>query len=79
VVASRRGRTRETETEGGGVEVNDDGLEEENGSGVLWVGDEEAARSEAGVEAAVCYKAGDEAVACSEVEIKDGRRRRRVG
>jgi hypothetical protein len=54
-VASRRGRTRETETEEGGVKVDDDGsevdvdmLEEEDGGGVLWVGDEATARSEVG-------------------------------
>jgi hypothetical protein len=33
-----------------------------------------AARSEAGVEAAVCYEAGDKAVACSRAGIEDDRR-----
>jgi hypothetical protein len=35
VAASRRGCTRETETEGGRVEVNDNGLEEGDGGGML--------------------------------------------
>jgi hypothetical protein len=57
VAASRRGRTRETKNEGGGVEVGDDdrevdvdGLEEEDDSGVCRVTDEVAAHSEARVE-----------------------------
>jgi hypothetical protein len=36
-----------------------------------------AARSEAGVEAAACFGAGDEAAAFSGARIKDGRWRRR--
>jgi hypothetical protein len=75
VAASRRGRTREIETEGGGVEVYDDELDEEGGGGMLQVGDEAAAHSEAGVEVAVCSEAGDEAVAYFRARIKGGRRR----
>jgi hypothetical protein len=70
VAASRRGRTRKTETERCGVavvndgsEVDDDELEEEEGGDVLWVGDKAVARSEA----------GDEEVACSRAGIEDGK------
>jgi hypothetical protein len=87
VAASRRGCTREIETEGGRVEVNDDGgkvdddeLEEEDGGGMLQVGEEVAAcsgaeieavvYSEAGHEAAACSEAGDMVVACSKVGVK---------
>jgi hypothetical protein len=77
VMASRRGHTRETETEGGGVniddnggEIDDNGLEEEDGGGMLRVGDEAAARSEAGVEATACSKAGDEVEASFGTEIE---------
>jgi hypothetical protein len=38
-----------------------------------------AARSEATVELVVCSGAGDEAAACSRVEIEDGRWRRHGG
>jgi hypothetical protein len=72
VAASRRGRTRESATNGGGVEVvddsgevDDDELEEQDGDGLLLVGDEAAVRSKAGVKVAVCSEAGDEAAACS--------------
>jgi hypothetical protein len=82
-VASRRGRTRETETMGGGVEVNDDGsevnddgLEEEDTNSVLRVRDEAMARFEARVKVAVCSKAGDEAMACFGAGIEDGMWRR---
>jgi hypothetical protein len=76
VAASRRGCTRETETEGCGVKViNDNEIEEEDSDGVVWVGDEAAALSEAEVEAAACSKAGDQAVACFGVGIEDDRRR----
>jgi hypothetical protein len=57
VVASRRRRTRETETDGGEVEVDDndgevddDVLEEEDNGGVLRVRNKMAARSGAGIE-----------------------------
>jgi hypothetical protein len=70
VAASRRGRTRETQTEGGGVEatdddseIDDDELEEEDADGMLQVGDEAATRSDAGIETAACSEAGVEAVA----------------
>jgi hypothetical protein len=70
VAASRRGRTRETETEGGGVEatdddgeIDDDELEEDDTDGMLQVGDEAATRSDARIEAAACSKAGVEAAA----------------
>jgi hypothetical protein len=82
VAASRRGRTRDTETEGGGVkvidnggEVNHDELEEEDGGSVLWIGDVVAVRSKGGVVAAACSKAGDKAVACSIAGIEDSRQR----
>jgi hypothetical protein len=42
--------------------------------GVLRVGDEAAACSEARIEAATCSETGDEAVACSGAGIEDGRR-----
>jgi hypothetical protein len=45
--------------------------------GVLRVGDEATACSEARIEAAVCSKTGDEAVVCSGAGIEDGRRWRR--
>jgi hypothetical protein len=73
VAASRRGCTRETETEGGGVKVDDDRLEEEDVDGVLRVGDETAACSKAEVKAETCSKAGDEAAACCGARIEDGR------
>jgi hypothetical protein len=82
VAASRRGRTRKTETEGCGVavvndgsKVDDDELEEEEGGDVLWVGNKAVARSEVRVEAAACSdsKAGDEEVACSRAGIEDGK------
>jgi hypothetical protein len=44
--------------------------------GMLWVGDEAVACSEAGVEAATCSKAGDETAVCSRTRIEDGRQRR---
>jgi hypothetical protein len=79
VAASRKGRTRETETEGGGVEVDDDGgevdvneLEEEDGGGVRRVGDEAVVRSEAKVKTVMRSKAWDEAAARSKVRIEDG-------
>jgi hypothetical protein len=80
VAASKRGHTRETETVGGEIEVDDDdseadddGLEEENGGGVLRVWDEVTAHSESRVEVAARSEAGDEAVACSGAGIKDNR------
>jgi hypothetical protein len=54
VAVSRRRCSRETAIKGGGVkvdndggEVDDDELEEEDSGGMLWIGDEVAARSEA--------------------------------
>jgi hypothetical protein len=86
MAASRRGHTRETETVGGEIEVDDDdsevdddGLEEENGGGVLRVWDEAMVHSESRVEVAVRSEAGDEAAACSEARIEDNRRRRYDG
>jgi hypothetical protein len=76
VVVSRRGSTRETDTEGGRVEVDDDGLEEEVGDGVLRVRDKVVVRSKAGVESAACSEAGDVAAVCSKARIEDGRWRR---
>jgi hypothetical protein len=81
VATSRRGCTRETEIEGGGVEVDDDGgevdddgLEDEVGDGVLWVGDEVTACSEVGAKAVACSKARIEVVVCSKAGIDDSRR-----
>jgi hypothetical protein len=86
VVASRRGRTRETKTEGGGVEVDDDDsevdddkLEEEDDDSVLQVRDEAAVCSEARVEVATCSEAGDEAAVCSGSGIEDDKRWRHKG
>jgi hypothetical protein len=78
----QEGCTRETETEGGGVKVDDDGdkvdddkFEEQDGGGVLQVGDEVAVHSETGVEAVACSKVEDKAVACSGAAIEDGKQR----
>jgi hypothetical protein len=83
VTASRRGRTRESATNGGGVEVVDDGgevdddkLEEQDVHGLLLDGDEAAARSEAGIKVAACSEVGDEVAACSGSGIEDGWQRR---
>jgi hypothetical protein len=66
----QEGRTREIETEGGGVEaadddgeIDDDGLEEEDTGSVLRVEDEAVTRSEAAVEVTACSEAGVEAAA----------------
>jgi hypothetical protein len=79
VAASRRGRTRETETEGGGVEatdddgeIDDDELEEEDADGMLHVGDEVATRSDTGIEAAACSEAGVEAAAVAVASMVGG-------
>jgi hypothetical protein len=58
------------------VGCHNDELEEEDSSGMLQDEDEAVARSKAKVEATVCSEAGDEAAACSGVEIEDGKRRR---
>jgi hypothetical protein len=66
----QEGRTREIETKGGGVEaadddgeIDDDGLEEEDTSSVLRVGDEAVTRSKVAVEEAACSEAEVEAAA----------------
>jgi hypothetical protein len=68
----QEGRTREIETEGGRVKVDDDGgevdndgLEEEDDNSVLHFGDDAVAHSEAGVEAAVCSEVRKEEATCS--------------
>jgi hypothetical protein len=62
-VDGSRKRTTMARSEGGRVEV--DSLRKRT---VM-------ARSEAEIEAAMCSEAGDEAVACSRVEIEDSRQR----
>jgi hypothetical protein len=71
VAASRRGHTREIETEGGRIEVDNNGM--------LRVWNKAVMHSEAGVEAVACSEAEDKAAVCSGAEIEDGRRWRHHG